>query len=56
MDRSFAQVTGEETLVPGATEEYSGVWATPAPGRYEAVGRLVSTSHPVEIAVPFEVP
>lgn len=53
--RSFAQVTGSETLEAGGERSYEGAWSPAAPGQYEAVARLVSTSHPVQIAVPFEV-
>ncbi len=53
--RSFAQVTGQETLAPGGSLAFSGVWSPARPGRYEAVARLVSTNRPVQIAVPFEV-
>lgn len=53
--RSFAQVTGSETLEPGGTLSWEGSWSPAEPGSYEAVARLVSTSHPLQIAVPFEV-
>lgn len=55
MDKRFAQVTGTETLTPGATLKYSGAWASAPVGRYQAVGRLVSANRPLVIAVPFEV-
>lgn len=53
--RSFAQVVGSEALEPIGRRSYEGSWSPAAPGEYEAVARLVSTSHPVEITVPFEV-
>lgn len=55
MDKLFAQVTGTETLAPGGALQYSGTWVPAPPGRYQAVGRVVSTNRPVVIAVPFEV-
>lgn len=53
--RSFAQVTGTETLEPGGQRSYDGSWSPAVPGQYEAVARLVSSSHPIQIAIPFEV-
>ena len=54
-DKLFAQAMGTETVPPGGTMEWSGVWNAPAPGRYEAVARLVATNRHIELAVPFEV-
>ncbi len=53
--RSFAQVTGQETVAPGGSLAFSGVWTPARAGRYEAVARLVSTNRPVQIAVAAEV-
>lgn len=55
-NRSFAQVTGSETLAAGGTLDFTAAWAPALPGRYEAVARLVSTNRPVQVTVPFEVP
>lgn len=54
-DKLFAQALGTERLSPGETLTWSATWHGASPGRYEATGRVVSTSHPQVITVPFEV-
>jgi hypothetical protein len=56
-DRSFAQVVGADTLAAGATVTYEAEWvAERRPGAYVAVGRVTSTSQPVELRTEFEIP
>ena len=56
-DRSFAQMVGADTLAAGATVEYEAVWTSGRrPGQYVAVGRVTSTSLPVELRTEFEIP
>lgn len=56
-DRSFAQMLGADTLAAGATVEYEAEWASGRrPGQYVAVGRVTSTSVPVELRTEFEIP
>ena len=56
-DRSFAQMLGADTLAAGATVTYEAEWSTGRrPGSYVAVGRLTSTSQPVELRTEFEIP
>jgi hypothetical protein len=56
-DRSFAQMVGADTLAAGETVEYEAVWTSGRrPGRYVAVGRVTSTSMPVELRTEFEIP
>jgi hypothetical protein len=55
-DRSFAQMLGADTLAAGATVTYEATWAASRPGRYVAVGRVTSTSQPIELRTEFEIP
>jgi hypothetical protein len=56
-DRTFAQVLGANTLAAGATAAYEAEWTTGhRPGRYVAVGRVTSTSQPIELRTEFEIP
>lgn len=57
-DRVFAQVVESDTLAAGATELYEAAWAVVGrrPGRYMAVGRVTSSSTPVELRTEFEIP
>jgi hypothetical protein len=55
-DKLFAQVVGEERLAPGQTVRYEETWLPGgARGRFTAVARLTSTSHPVEERSAFEL-
>lgn len=58
LDRMFTQAIREETLPPGETLHYRAEWDARAarPGEYRAVGRLTSTSHPVEQSSTFTLP
>jgi Intracellular proteinase inhibitor len=56
-DRMFAQVLGADTLGVGETVEYEATWTEGRrPGQYVAVGRVTSTSTPVELRTEFEIP
>jgi hypothetical protein len=53
-DQGFIQALGTETLEAGGVLEYEAQWlASGQRGEYEAVGLLVSTSHPIELTTPF---
>lgn len=57
-DKMFAQVTGTETIAPGATLDYAETW-TPAAGHkgsFVAIARLASTSHPIREQAAFQIP
>jgi hypothetical protein len=56
-DMAFAQVLGQEVLLPGESRRYAVVW--PAGGRngeYTATARLTSLNYPVELKTVFTVP
>lgn len=55
-DQGFIQALATESLEPGAILEYEAQWlASGRRGEYEAIGMLVSTSHPIELTTPFEL-
>lgn len=55
-DRMFTQALRSETLAPGATLTYEERWEPGAvTGELTAVGRLTSTSHPLEQRTTFRV-
>jgi hypothetical protein len=55
-DRMFGQALGQETIAPGRTLVYRETWVAPAgSGRLQARGRVVSSSHPLELETSFEV-
>jgi hypothetical protein len=57
-DRGFTQAVQSLTLAPGATWRFGERWAPPAGlrGEFTAVGRLVSSDHPVERTATFRLP
>ena len=57
-DRAFTQAQQVVTLPPGGTTSFGETWAVPpgTSGELTAVGRLASSSHPVERTAAFRVP
>jgi Intracellular proteinase inhibitor len=57
-DRGFTAAVQELTIEPGATWEFGERWVRPAGVRGEltAVGRLASSTHPVERTAAFRTP
>lgn len=53
--RMFAQMIQEETLDPGASETYPGLWEDPSPGTYMAVGTLAARNQQIEARTDFTV-
>jgi hypothetical protein len=56
MDKSFMQALGTETLEPGGSLRFTEEW--PAGGRrgeLVGIGRLTSSSHPLQQSVRFEL-
>lgn len=55
--RGFAQMLGSEDVPAGATLSWEAAWLPgDRTGSHEAVARLTSVSHPVELRMPFELP
>jgi hypothetical protein len=55
-EQMFGQALGTETLAAGDSLVYREQWvATGRTGTFEAVARLTSTSHPIELETEFEV-
>jgi hypothetical protein len=53
----FAQMLGTDTLSAGSSREYEAEWAAGGrTGRHIAVGRVTSTSTPIELRTEFEIP
>ena len=56
MDKSFMQALGSETLAPGGSLSFTEEWSSGGQrGEFVAIGRLTSTSHPVQQSVRFEL-
>jgi hypothetical protein len=56
-DMMFAQVLGQEVVLPGESRRYTAAWpATGASGAYTATGWLTSTNYPVELRTAFRLP
>lgn len=53
--RMFTQALWGERLASGESVTYDGVWETPEPGGYEAVGSLAATNADVEARSRFSV-
>jgi hypothetical protein len=43
--RMFMQMLGSETLQPGETVSYEGVWENPESGTYDCRGEVVAEGH-----------
>ncbi|WP_224449973.1 BsuPI-related putative proteinase inhibitor [Haloprofundus salilacus] len=54
--RMFAQMLGSETLAPGESTTFEGVWDDPEPGGYVAVGELAAADADAEAETQFSVP
>jgi len=53
----FAQMLGEETLAAGESVSYEASWsASGQSGAHEAIGRVTSSSTPIELRTEFEIP
>jgi hypothetical protein len=56
MDKSFMQALGTETLAPGGSLRFTEEWqAGGRRGELVGIGRLTSSSHPVQQSVRFEL-
>ncbi len=56
-DRGFAQMLGSEQVGPGETLKWEASWVPGGRvGMFEAIGVVTSSSHPIELATPFDVP
>ncbi|WP_117591262.1 BsuPI-related putative proteinase inhibitor [Haloprofundus halophilus] len=53
--RMFAQMLGSETLDPGESTTFEGVWDDPEPGDYVAVGELAAVDADAEAQTKFSV-
>jgi hypothetical protein len=53
--RDFMTVLGVETVEPGGSRVYEGLWEKPAPGRYLAFARWTSRDFPVVAADTFDI-
>ena len=55
-DQMFAQVTGEATIPPGASQDYAANW--PPNGRtgvFQAIGRITASNRRIEQRTTFEI-
>jgi hypothetical protein len=53
--KMFAQMISQETLDPGASEIYRGLWENPRSGTFTAVGTLRARKRNVEARTDFSV-
>lgn len=54
--QGFAQMLGSEDVTAGATLAWEAAWLPgDRSGSHEAVARLASVSHPIELRMPFEL-
>ncbi|EJN61621.1 BsuPI-related putative proteinase inhibitor [Halogranum rubrum] len=44
-DQMFMQMLGSETIEPGGTATYEGIWEGPKPGTYDCRGEVVAEGH-----------